>query len=342
MDTRSRNPLMLALLIALVPAVSLAVWLGPLRHAPSRSTAVASPAPLPVATASPEPTPLPQLAQADMLTLVVPHAYGRLVVQGIPPAAEIPAAGYALATTPSAFPTALPVWKLAGFAPRDTSGLAAALGLPVTGSPTPGDDLDAAHAAARATITRIPVTGTVRSENDAISAADTALHEMGVPPLNAALEVSSRGTAPNREWSVAYPRHLLDGVRVGLDPEYAAALTIEESGFITSVDIHEEAVDGGSTYPLRDWHEAWADVQHHRWAALCCPGPNGNPGGPSNVPGAPDYRLRVDRVYLYYEESQPSASGPDYLVPFYAFEDSRNQFSVGVPALRSADVEVQP
>jgi hypothetical protein len=191
--------------------------------------------------------------------------------------------------------------------------------------------------------THLGVDGPVSSEPRAVAVAQTVLHELGILPLDAAVEASAVGTAPDRIWTVNYPRHRIGGVQVGMEPDSQAWLTIQEPGFITSLNVHEPAADGGSAYPLRDWHQAWSDVMHHRWVQMCCIGPNGTGTVPQRggyPPGDPRYRMKVDRVFLYYEESQPTGIGPDFLVPFYAFQDSAADFTIGVSALRDEDVRV--
>lgn len=342
MGSRLRNPLLLALVAALIPAAGLAVWLGPVRALSSHhGTASATATPPPSASATPAPTPLPDLSVADRLALGSPAAFGRVEVHAMAGGPDSPlsmsVAGYSLATTPHGFPTSLPVWKVRGFASADTSGLAARLGLAVNATPPAGDSVDAAHGAARATTTRIPIAGNPSSGAQAIAAATEVLRSLGVMPRNSHAVATVSGDAPNREWLVGFLRNQLAGVQVGVDPAAEASLTVDEDGWVTSVDIEEEAVDGGAAYPLRDWHQAWADVTHHDWADMCCLGPNGNPG-PDNIPGGSRYVLHVDSVYLYYEESD---TDPDYLVPFYAFKDSRfGGIEISVPALRSADVSI--
>ncbi len=347
MGARLRNPGVIALVVALLPAVSLAVWLGPVRAltshrgVPMMAAVTASPLPTPAPT--PRPTPLPVLPVADRLDVFAPRAYGRIDVRASVPLEsagvemDFPVAGYSLDTTPPHFPTSLPVWKLRGFSSANTMGLARMLGLPTTGTPIPGDDVDVARGEVRDTNTHLPAS-TAPTAEQAVAAATEVLRQLGVSPFNAHQPITHAfGDAPYREWQVSFLRDPLAGVQVGLDPDAQASLMVEETGYVSSVEIHEQAVDGGSMYPLRDWHEAWSDIMHRNWTVLCCLGPHGNPTTTTTAPGDSGYRLRVSKVYLYYEESD---TDPDLLVPFYAFQDSRYGIEFAAPALRNADVHV--
>ena len=342
MTRRVGNPLVLAIALALVPIAALAVMLGPARHgaSPPRTgvaAAILTPTASPTITPTPPPTPLPMLSVADRLDLGPPRAYGSVEVRSDALLSGFTATSYTLSTTPGAFPSSLPVWKLRGFASNNTGPLAVRLGIPTTGTPGGAGAIDATHGSAHTGIAHLSLGATPTTDESVAAAATRLLRDLGVPPLNSDIHVSGSSGTP-REWQVSFERHHLAGVQVGSEPAYEASLTVVGDGIINEFSVTEQAADGGSVYALRDWHQAWSELRSGHWVTVAGLGPHGNPG-PDDEPGGSNYHFKADKVFLYYEDA---GTTPDYLVPFYGFTDSRWGITVGAPALRSADVHATP
>jgi hypothetical protein len=346
MATRLRGPLALALVIALLPLVwaTRAAWTAPFRHTATHTSqptpaavadATANPTPRP----TPRPAPLPAMLATDRFDLGAPRAYGRIDVAGASHYGDVDISGYKLAVTPPSMPSSLPVWKLRGFLPgADTAELIARLGIhpqatPVAGTMSDGsiDAAQASVAAGNGTFTTVISTDTQpASDTAAMSVASTVLADLGLFPQNADATASDATDMETPGWYVTYTRRPIDGVPVGygLWGHDVASMAISQLGNVARFNVGNPSVDGGASYQLRSWRDAWSDVSRGHWFDECCVVNTGGGMMPASV-------FRADTVSLVY---QPIGTPAAYLVPMYVFADSNLGISVDVPALRLADL----
>jgi hypothetical protein len=342
MTALRRSPLLLAVVLALIPAVALAVILGPLRH---RTTPVANPTP----TFAPEPslsptartTPLPALIARDDSSIGAARAFGRIDVSGYDLRDNVSISGYTLTATPPAHPPAeLPVWRLRGFVSADISGLEARLGVAPTTPEFPGDKPDGRIDVGQAQVaagngnlnTLLTVASRPNDDSQAVAAVARLLAELGLTPQSADAAVRSRESGPTVTWDIAYTRRAIDGIPVGFGlagGTEVADVQITELGNVTRLSVDAPALDGGSRYPLRTWQDAWSDVSRGHWFDECCEVFTGGGGPRTATP------FRADSVSIVYEQVGTTAM---HLVPMYVFGDSASKLALAVPALQAADL----
>jgi hypothetical protein len=237
-------------------------------------------------------------------------------------------------------PSSLPVWKLRGFlAGADTAELIARLGIhpqttPVAGTASDGsiDAAQASVAAGNGTFTTVISTGIQpASDTAAMSVASKVLADLGLFPQNADATASDATDMETPGWYVTYTRRPIDGVPVGYGywGHDVASMAVSRLGDVARFNVDNPSVDGGASYPLRSWRDAWSDVSRGHWFDECCEVNTGG-GGPMQNPV-----FRADTVSLVY---QPIGTPATYLVPMYVFADSNLGVSVDVPALRLADL----
>ena len=347
MKTRLRGPLGLAVIVALLPLVwaTHATWTAPFRHTASptaTASALAQATAWPTPRPTPTPTPLPSLIVPDHLDLGAPRAFGRIDITGYDYRGQIDIGSYTLVSTPKSMPSSLPVWKLRGLATAvDTSPLAARLGIHAPSTPlptgaTPDGRISVAEGlvwAGSGNVTTILNAGTQPADDkSAIAAVARVLSDLGIMPQNADATAIGRDDGSTPTWDVRFTRRPIQGVTVGFGLWYqgAADVQITQLGNITRLSVDGAAVDGGASYSLRTWREAWADVSRGHWFDECCYVNTGG-GGPSEP-----LAFHADRVALVYEAVGFPAS---YLVPMYEFIDThKNDAALTVPALRLADL----
>jgi len=338
-----RSPLLLAGVLALVPAVALAVMLGPMHHGVPPQ-AVASPAPSPLRTPRPTPTPapLPPLLLADRFDLAAARSFGRIDVTGYDHRGDVDISGYALAVTATpALPAQVPVWKLHGFADgANVSALLTRMGIdPATATPVLGAD-DGWHVdpAAAQVSAGISDDGALTNagmqpgdDGEAITAVSRALRSLGLMPQNADATASSRQGSTTTIWTVGFARNPIGGVAVGFGSFTSGVASVEvtAAGNVPRLSVDEPSVDGGAVYPLRSWRDAWSDVARGHWFDECCDVNTGGGGPPHPV------IFRAGSVSIAYEQV---GSGAGVLVPMWVFRDSTAQLSLAIPALRLADL----
>jgi hypothetical protein len=339
----ARSPLLLAVVIALVPAVVLAVVAGPLRHRavdPTAAVATPAPAPSPTSPQAPRPQPLPSIIAPDVSSLGAPGEFGRIDVVGYDHHGDVSIATYALAAPPPTLPSSLPVWHLRGFAPGDTSTLQSRIGVAPPSPPFPGDGPDGKIDAALAQLsagggtaaTLFTIGVQPKDETSAITAATSVLSDLGLLPQNvsAAATSTTEGPTPTPVWQVSFTHRPIEGIPVGFGAGTGVAeVDVSTLGNVTRLWVDAPALDGGAAYPLRSVAEAWDDVRGGHWFDECCWVNTGGGGAPARL------GFRADTVELVYEQTNPP---PMKLVPMYVFTDSKNRLSLAVPALRAADL----
>jgi hypothetical protein len=328
MTALRRSPLLLAVVLALIPAIALAVLIGPLRHRATSPTSIVTPAP--------RPTALPLLIARDNTSIGAARAFGPIDVTGYDHHDGVSIARYALAATPGPLPSSLPVWRLRGFVKADVSALEAQLGVAPSTPEFPGDkpdgriDVGQAQVATGSVSTLLTVATQPSSDTTAIAAVARLLSELGLTPQNADVAVTATEERNTPLWHVSYRRQPIEGVAVGfgLFRQTVAEVDITSFGSVTRVAVDDPALDGGSQYPLRTWQDAWTDVSRGQWFDQCC---QVYTGGTAKT-AAP---FHADTVSLVYEQVGAVAMR---LVPMYVFTDSLQHLSLATPALQLADL----